>query len=251
MAKVKTLPSNLKETLLNAMSVAESSIEAAEYLVTQFKQLLIRAKMLDKCGDILKKVEEFAKYTTFKLRSSAQPWYGQSVESSSFKNMQNNIAMDAVKNLGELGIEAKDVIFDFAVNDHTSEFLRGCSVDEKALTTFDKLFNAWLAEKNLISVGSTLYEITADGQIKLDGQGKQVKANPAQVKQLINDPEQGFAKYMEGKGIKITCREQGYPTVQKGVQVQQAVREAIEAIPEAAAPTKVVPESQTTMRKGG
>lgn len=251
MAKAKTLPSNLKETLLDAMSVAETSIEAADYLVTQFKQLLTDAKMLDKYGDILQKVEDFAKYTKFKLLSNSQPWLGQSAAPSDFKNMQANIAIDEVKKLESLDVGAeKEITFDFAVHDQTSEFQRGCSVRQEALGSFDKLFNAWLAEKNLRSTESTLYETTENGQIKQDAQGKPVKANPEEVKKLINDPEQGFAKYMEAKGIKVVCREQEYPTVEKGAQAKQAVKEAIKAAPEAVASEEAV-EPQTTMRTGG
>ncbi len=252
MAKAKKLPSNLKEILLDAMRVAETSIEAADYLATQFKQILTDAKMLDEYGDILQKVEDFAKYTKFKLLASSQPWLGQPPEASDFKNMQANMAMDAVKDLESLSVGTeKEVTFDFAINNETSEFLRGCSVQGKALEAFDKLFNSWLAEKNLVSQGSTLHEATANGQIKRDAQGKPVKANPDEVRKLINDPDQGFAKYMETKGIKVTSHEQEFPTVQKGAQVQQAVKEAIKAAPEAVASEEAAAEPQTTMKTGG
>ncbi|BCA93986.1 hypothetical protein TUM19329_03470 [Legionella antarctica] len=250
MAKAKALPPNLKETLLDAMSVAETSVEAADYLVTQFRQVLTDAKMLDQCGDILKKVEDFAKYTKFKLLSSSQPWLGQSPESSDFKNMQANMAIDAVKDLESLSVGVEDVTFDFAISDN-SEFLRGCSLKGKALEATDKLFNSWLADKNLVSQGSTLYDANANGQIKRDAQDKPAKANPNEVRKLITDPEQGFSQYMETKGIKVTCHEQVFPTVQKGAQVQQAVKQAMNKTPEAAVSEEAAVEPQTTMRTGG
>ncbi|MCL9685159.1 hypothetical protein [Legionella maioricensis] len=256
----RTLPPNLKEILLDAMSVAETSIEAAHYLAVQFKQLLTDAKMLEQCDDIMRKVQDFAKYTEFKLLSSSQPWLGQMAENSAFKNMQANMATEAAKKLESFGLGAgKEISFDFAVNEQTSEFRRGSSEGGKALPSsavdsVDIAFNAWLAEKNIRSVESALYETTPDGKVKLDAQGKQVKANPEEVTKLINDPEQGFAKYMEAKGIKVSCHEQEFPTAEKDIKAQQALKEAIKAAPTANVPETTPGEAvepQTTMRTGG
>ena len=256
MAKAKkALPAKLKEALLDAMSVAETTIDGADYLATQFKQLLTEANALDDFEDIMKKVEDFAKYTKFKLLSSSQPWLGQMAEDSPFKNMQANLAIDAAKDLGRLNIGVQEeVTFDFAINENNSEFRRGTSAQEHAaVEALDTTFNAWLAEHNVKSVGSTLYETTPTGKVKQDAQGKQIKVNPEEMKNLITDPEKGFAKYMEAKGIKVVCREQEFPTPEKGIEAQRAIKEAIKATPDVSAPeakTEEVPEPQTTMKSG-
>ena len=87
----------LKEELLNAMKVAETSTEAADYLVVRFTDILTKAKMLAESQDIIAKVQDYAKYVHFKLLSNAQPWSGESVPSSDFKNMQENLAKDLVQ----------------------------------------------------------------------------------------------------------------------------------------------------------
>lgn len=236
MAKTKIeLP--LKEALLEAMKVAETSVEAAQYLATRFKEILTGAKMLEKYADVLKSVETFAQLTEFKLLSRGQPWFGQVVDTTDFKNMHANIGRDvaeSLKNMGQ-GI-AENVTFHFAVNDQ-AEFLRGCTsggkpLDSKAVEHWDKLFIAYLAENNVITKGTTLYQSDEHGQIKLDEQGNQLNANPAQLKALISDPQKGFEKYVVSKGIPITCQQQEYPSVQKDVQAQMAVQEAIATAPE-------------------
>src|SRR5580704_1382057 len=170
----KILPANLKEILLDAMSVAETSIEASEYLATMVKQLLIETKMLDKFSDVLEKVEDFAKYTAFKLRSGSQPWLGQIDDSSDYKNIQEGMALDAIKNLEDMQIgTTKSVAFEFAINDQ-SEFLRGYaadgkSLDSKSLASMDALFNAYLAQNKsdyplIMSQGGVLYESNEPGK---------------------------------------------------------------------------------------
>jgi hypothetical protein len=256
MAKAKkALPAKLKEALLDAMSVAETTVDGADYLVTQFRQLLTEANALDDYKDIMQKVEDFAKYTKFKLQSSSQPWLGQMAEDSAFKNMQANMAVDAAKDLERLGIGTQEeVSFDFAINEKTSEFRRRTSTqDHAAVAAFDTTFNAWLAENNVRSSKGILYETTPTGKIKEDAQGKQIKVNPEEMKNLITDPEKGFAKYMEEKRIKVVCLEEEFPTPEKGIEAQRAIKEAIKVAPEVSAPeakTEEVVEPQTTMSSG-
>lgn len=239
----KTLPLNLKEALLDAMKVAETSIEGAEYLATRFKTLLKETKMIDKYKDILQKVEDFAKYTTFKLGSSANPWLGQINTSSNYKNMQAGIALDAAKALQNISVQ--NITFDYAVNEQ-SQFLRlysqdGQTLDPKTLESTDKLFNAFLAENNIVSQGSVLYQSTDHGQIKLDAAGNKARVDAQKFKDLISDPDKGFQKYMAKKGISLISQEQQYPSAQKDAQAKRTLNEAI-AEKEAPAVVDEVPE---------
>ena len=239
MAKIK-LP--VKEALLDAMSVAETSVEAADYLASRFKEILTRAKMTDTYADVLQKVEDFAKYTQFKLLSAAQPWRGQSSNATEFTNLQSNMANEAAKNLESMNIGTeKEVLLDFAINNQ-GDFIRGYSSGGKALSdqsleSMDKLFNAWLAENNVVSQDSIFYESNKNGEIIKDEDGRNMIANPDQIKDLVSDPEKGFQKYLDLKGINLTTQQHEYPSAQKEMQtkneLKDAIRESTQETPEA------------------
>jgi len=232
-----------KEAILDAMEVAETSPEAARYTADQYQKIVTAAKADSSCAEIVDKLNKFADLVAFKFLSTSQPWFGEPVETSDFKNMQANTAIDAAKNLEE---EHKNVTFGIAINDQ-SEFLRGYTADGKEMTatsveSYDKLFNAYLASNDMKSKDSILYEIDAKGAIKRDEQGNQVKANPEKAKELISNKEQGFDQYAASKNLNITTRQQDYPTPQKVSEAQQEVREAIDQTPGV--------ESQSNMRSG-
>ena len=227
----KSLP--LKQALLDAMSVAGNSIEAAQYLVTRVKKILTDAKLLEKSQDFMQKIEDFAKYTTFKLLSQAQSWSGQQTETVGFKNMQGNMAVDALKKLDSLsGDIAKVIKFDFAI-DNNANIVRGFSaqgkpLDANAVASLDILFNAWLAEHNIISKNGTLFQANPDGEIQVDANGKEIKANSNLVKQLI--AEKSFSDYAAKKGVKLVSEEHPFPSAQHDKQTQKAAHDAIEAV---------------------
>lgn len=258
MSKAKALPKNLKQLLLKAMVVAETSPEGAKYLDKKFKNLISNAHMENEYKDIIQKVEDFAKYTIFKLESSTNPWIGQVRPSSDFKNMQAQIAADEVQRFNAIheGTEPH-VTFDYAISDQ-SQFLRGYSsngetLDAKSADSMDKLFNAYLAENYIVSEGSTFYEATDQGKIKHDAQGKPIIANSEKLTNLINDPDKGFAKYMGSKGINVISQKQQYPSVEKVEQAKAAVTAAIAEAPDAAFSEEAPAPSdtQSTMRAGG
>ena len=63
--------------------------------------------------------------------------------------------------------------------------------------------------------------------IKHDDQGDQVKVDSENFKQLFSDPNEGFERYMESKGIDITSQQHQYPDTQSEAEKQQAVKAAI------------------------
>ncbi|CEG55778.1 hypothetical protein [Legionella fallonii] len=255
-----TLPANLKDPLFKCMEVSGTTIEGSQYFADQFKGLLIATKTQDQFSDLLNRVQDFAKYTAFKLRSSSEPWLGQINDSSDYKKMQAEMALSAARDLDNMKLGTSNkAAFEFAISDK-SEFLRGYSadgqaLDPKSLGSMDTLFNSYLAEHNMVSEGSVLYEATDQGKPKKDAQGVAIKADPQQVRDLINDPQQGYAKYLEGKGVNVTCQEQQYPSPQKDMQAQQAVKDAV-AVKESLEASSVevetpTAETQSTMKAGG
>jgi len=222
----------LKEALLNAMKTAETSIAAAEYLETQFKQILNKNKMLDSSQDIVGKVEEFVQFVKFKLISSTQPWAGEQSKSSDFSNMQQNIAADAVEKLeGVINGMIKDLKLDVAIND-LSQLVRGYTsegkaLDAKLIDSMDKLFNAWLAENNIVNKGSTLFDANDKGDIRVDEKKQQVKTGAQRIRDLISG--KGFEAFLYKKGVQITSQLHSYPSATSEAEKQQAVADAIKA----------------------
>lgn len=200
-----------------AMEVAKTSDEASKYVVQRVTAILTATKMLKKSGDLIKKLEDFAQYVDFKSRVSPQIWSGHVGKSTDFKNMQEHIAEDAVK-----AVKAHtqgDIKLDMAIS-VAGEILRGYSAggqqikDPVILEMLDKLFNAWLAENNIVSKASALYEANAKGEITHDANGE-VKVNSEHIKQLMNDPEKGLVKYAQEKDFALTIdTNHAYPAEQ-------------------------------------
>lgn len=212
----KRLPE--KKELLDAMKVGETSIEAAEYLAVRVKQIFSEANLPGHVvKEIVDKVNEYAQLVSFKLMNGSGIWSGQMNESTDFRNMQKNIAEEAARNIS--GLINGRLRLDIAING-VAQLLRGYSVDGKPIDAqtvdqLDKLFNAWLAENGWISKGSTIYESSLDGEIKKDSQGKEVKADSEKVKNLLNDKEEGFARFLEKKGVDgLMIQQQAYPEAQ-------------------------------------
>lgn len=202
-----------------ATEVSGSSKEAADYFAEQFKKILINSKMLNKpeAQEMLARVEDFAKYVGFKLSLSTQPWSGEQGKPSDFKNMQDQLAKDASAFVTE-NIKG-NLKLDFAINEK-GQLLRGYSVDGEMVNdpnrieALDKLFNAWLAEHNIVSQGSILYESDINGV-------KQNPANAEKIKNLIKGVDNGFASYMGKKNNhSIQIENHEYPKAQEQVKPQ-------------------------------
>lgn len=220
-----------KEQLLIAMKLSETSVEGANYLVERFKKILIGAKMLDKSDDLMNKVQEFADMVKFKLTSVTDAWSGKLKDTTDFKTMQENMADSLVTQVkvllqGELKL-------DVAIND-LAQLVRGFSADGKAvepklLEQLDKLYTSWLAENNIVSKSSTLYQSDENGVIKKDANGKEAKADAEYIRQLIDDPEKGFAKFLKDRDLKITVQQHKYPDAKSDAEKRADLESAIKA----------------------
>jgi hypothetical protein len=217
-----------KKAILEAMKVAETTPQAAVYLLDQYNRKVKETKLPGTYSDM---IAEFVTLIKHKLRSRSQPWNGKAVDFTDFQNMQANIADDASKRLEHISKNTNaELVLDFAVNDK-AQFLRGYSsegnaLDSDTVVSLDELFNAWLVEKNLVSKEGMLFESDDNGQIRIVG-GQQVKANPDKIRQLISDPKQGFEHYMDTKGINLTSQQHEYPS--EHVEAERVVEEIIEA----------------------
>ncbi|MBA2650318.1 MAG: hypothetical protein H0U75_12150 [Legionella sp.] len=115
----------LKDQILKAMEVGETSIEASEYLVEQFKKIVAKAKMTNKAGDMISRLEDYAEIVKLRLHDTGSAWTGEQPSESNFKNMQNNLATQAAEILIEQGLE-EGLQLDIVIDD-SSSLLRGYS----------------------------------------------------------------------------------------------------------------------------
>ncbi|MFI4919059.1 MAG: hypothetical protein ACHP65_05840 [Legionellales bacterium] len=212
------------EQIIKAMEVAQTSTEAADYLVVKIKERFTDAKVLEQNKELLVHVEEFGENVALKVVKSNQAWFGQEAKGTDYDNMQENIAKKSVDALKAADIQ-EHLHLDLAINDN-AQLLRGYSHNGQALSNpeeADKLFNAWLAIHDVKSLSSVLYQADKNGEV-LAAQGN-IAANVARIRQLVNDPQQGFGKFMQEKGIPVTIQQHDYPSQTKTEQVEQQVEQ--------------------------
>jgi len=202
-----------KESLLNTMEVVTTA-EAAEYFYRRFAEKLKATKMLESSKDVLEKVLEFV--DNVRLCDSRQnSWRGGSAKDilTDFQNLQQKLAETSLQTVTQQVHD--DLRLDIAVSD-IAQLLRGYSTDGvplegDLLLALDRLFNAWLANNDMISKGSTIYVCDEHGEIKMDARGQPVKVQAERVRQLIDDQVEGFATYITAKGMPTTVVQHEYP----------------------------------------
>jgi hypothetical protein len=231
-----------KTELLKAMQVA-NSIEGAQYLRDGVRSIVSRSRHinsspeLQKVGaDVVKAVDEFAKFIEFKFTASNDPWSGEKPKSS-LANMQGGIAQEA---LGKL--DQQNLRFDFAIS-KDGHFVRGYAPPEqggKALgpetvDSLDRLFNAWLADKYQI--------ITEDGFLfePDPATGKPVRCSADRVEEIMGNSAEDFSEYLLKNNIEIFSRHREYPGEQRLEQkLREKAEKRIEQVEDAAAEVQEV-----------
>jgi hypothetical protein len=214
-----------KAELLKAMQVA-NSIEGAQYLRDGVRSIVSRSRHinsspeLQKVGaDVVKAVDEFAKFIEFKFTASNDPWAGEKPKSS-LANMQEGIAQEA---LGKL--DQQNFRFDFAIS-KDGHFVRGYAPPEggqpltsETIDSLDRLFNAWLADKYQI--------ITEDGFLfePDPATGKPVRCSVERVEEIMGNSAEDFSEYLLKNNIGLFSRHREYPGEHR---LEQALKEKAE-----------------------
>ena len=184
--------------------------EAAVYLSAAFDKAF--ASMLDK--EAVRRVsEELHAHADYVIlaNSGNDVWAGKQ-PSTLFQNYQQGLASRAAKMVAD-----KTITLDVAISDK-SELLRGYSegglpLDEKSVLAMDKLFNSWLAENNMISKDGSIYQGTAEGQIKQDDRGNPVLVEPETLRDALGSQEDGFEQTVQKKNssVEVIVQQQKYP----------------------------------------
>ncbi|CEK09420.1 hypothetical protein [Legionella hackeliae] len=242
-----TLPN--KESLVKGKEVA-TTIEAAEYFENQFESRLRAAGKLEEAQPALDNIHEFVEMVRNQRESRGDPWSGVPGPLNDFQNLQQNRAEKAAKKAG-LQIDG-NLVVEFAVND-SSEMRRAFSIVKKDVESgkvkkealdpetrkeLDKIMQAVLAEENLVSKGSVIYQGDEKGQIRRDSKGEPVLADVEKAKQVLSDAAHQVENYFKeaGKGdIKVEVKERAYPqqpTVSKAQAPESAPTVTPEVTPE-------------------
>lgn len=199
------------EAISKAMATSTTP-EAADYLMTQIKEIFSRHKNLDESivQNVMETVQDYVGYVKL-ANQSGDEWAGI-VPRSGFQNYQEGLAAISAKI-----IQDKSVELDYAISDD-SQYLRGYSsngvpLDTASSDAMDKCFNAWLAKNDLFSKGGVIYASTSNGEIKMEGD-KPVKANAEDFRKLIEDPQRGFGQYLSrtNKSVKLSMQSQSFQT---------------------------------------
>ena len=119
------LPS--KEALLDAMSVATTSSDAAKYLRDRFVEIITGAKMEEAASELISQIHMFADQVTMQLKASSRSWKGETTSPTTFTNLHHELADAAAETLGKSGSEEAAELehqLNFAI-DNDGNFVRG------------------------------------------------------------------------------------------------------------------------------
>lgn len=233
--------------LKNVIAVASGSPAAAAYLAEQFEKYLVATRQQDEAG-VLSTVQELAKNVQREKGDKVNYWLGKLTRlPTDFENLNRNLGIDAAKTWVRENHGAS-VVLDLAIDD-SANFLRGYVVDgipvtdSKKMPLLDQLFNGWLAQKNIVSISSTLYEVNSEGELLKDEQGQPKRVKEEKFKALLVDKKEGFSQFCEKMGVKLVIHQHPYPSQEPIVDAKpqtdipvQSTEKAPETLPESDLP---------------
>ncbi|KTC66816.1 substrate of the Dot/Icm secretion system [Legionella birminghamensis] len=221
-----------------ACQVVAYSPEGARYLEQQTINKMTRLGKLEEAQQVLKVLADFRRSVEMQ-QDRPSPQSNEGPVRSDFQNFQHNFAQSAIETIKKLA--SGPIKLDFALNQET-KIIRGFSSNGNVLPAGDPLlaaldltFNAWLAERNMISKGSRIYECDSNGDIKKDAAGNRVNVDAVKLSKMISDPEHGFQKTLSSKGVNVTVEQHRYP--EQRAEAKQAASAQAQREPDQEAPT--------------
>jgi hypothetical protein len=116
-----------KDALLDAMAIAKTSMEGANYLKDRFSDIISKAKLGDVTDELKQQIEVFAKQVWMQLAPNPGVWDGKERAATTFTNLHANIADEAFAKLVESSPEEAqqlEHVLNFAI-DEDGNFVRG------------------------------------------------------------------------------------------------------------------------------
>ncbi len=179
----------------------------AEYFEERVIEMLTKAKMIDKFHDLVEDVKVLTQ-SIVSDGSNTSAWSGSTgLDTTSFERYQKVLAERFVQQFKD-----REIVFDFALSDQ-AEILRGYTVDGEPISDeeskeLDRLYNAWLAEKGMVTYKGVIYDSTSEGKIKQE-KGQNKRANAEKLRDLIRDKKEGLSTFIDSKNMVV--REQQHP----------------------------------------
>lgn len=192
---------------------------AGEYLLTRYEARLKEKGMLEEGLPVMKKLEEVTDFLKLKAETGSI-WSGKMP--TDYQKYQKALGADAANVLNGAFVEDNVIVNYYYTVSDKSDLKRGYGVGEKnespnpeTSNALDHLFNAWLAENNMMSDNGVIYEISDDGtvkqelqndgQIKKDNNGEPIakRADAEKLRQSISDPTTGFGPYVKKHNGKV------------------------------------------------
>ncbi|WP_419419988.1 hypothetical protein ACNVED_01375 [Legionella sp. D16C41] len=251
------IPAPNKDAILKALEVASLTPEAAAYLYKRLSDTLSKVN-IEASDEVIKRVGKFVKDVNYRFDNRADSWGGNlKAIRTDFQNAQYNHGISSLKDVSSTLTDG-NIKMDFAINDE-AQLLRAFSIDGQPLdaqtaTALDNLFNAWLAENEMVSKDSVIYESEADGHTKVDKNGKAIKADAERVRQLIADRDQGFGQYLtdklqrhvDDKNLTASVQRHNYPAQPQAQTDAQPTAPTRSAAPETVSPVATTEPTATT-----
>lgn len=173
------------QSIKKAIEVANMP-EVAEYLHEQLKEIAAQLKLTDQIPTLLSDLKKYADRVAKAVGHKGDIWGGEFQAVSKFQNYQRALATQAAENIG-----TDHITMHYAIDEENAHFIRGYQgIDgnpppESTVNSMDTLFNAWLADNDMISRDGIIYEADEQGHIKKDETQGEVKAKADKIKQII------------------------------------------------------------------
>ncbi|STX27727.1 Dot/Icm secretion system substrate [Legionella beliardensis] len=240
-----------KEALMQAVAIADTPA-AVDYLKQQLTKVFSKVK-IEAMDKVLEKIAEYQTNVHMERGNRPDPWTGNTDTRTDFQNAQLNHGISALEKISPQ-LDEGNLKMDFAISD-LAQLLRAFSLDNQPLSpevasVIDKLFNAWLAEQDMVSKGSAIYEADASGKIKTDKQGNPIKADAEKIRQLIHDRDKGFDQFLNDKFSKLITDKNITASIQEHKYPAQKAQPAVAARPATPA-TPAAPATRPIERPAG
>ncbi|MBA3537649.1 MAG: hypothetical protein H0T84_13750 [Tatlockia sp.] len=221
--------------------------ESVDYACVKFDQKFksLGKNMVEEAKPMRATLEEHRRNIHLQRSPQEKQWAGLLPESD-YRNYQTGRAAIAGRSLQTNNIV--EVQVDYAIS-NSSQFLRAYSSKESPLEidsqiSVDELLSTYLSKNNLFAEvraeGTFIYENDGNGHIRLDEQNNPLNADPERVRELLQDKNKGFQKYLQEHGIKSNLNNHPFPEEAAPAPTPQEAPAAKPAKPEKPEPT---PES--------
>ncbi|MFC3909100.1 hypothetical protein ACFORL_08435 [Legionella dresdenensis] len=196
------------------LTQSDSDNQANEYFIQQLEQRIDSNPRAQGAREFLIPLKEIVDNMGLQ-KDRSNPWEGEMPNRSGFENLQRNVSQDSAKAIID-ELAGKSVKIDYAIETNFAQLVRGFSsegapLDPALQKKLDYLLNAWLAEKQVVNDESVLYQADSKGQTVTDKAGKPSRADAERIRQLIEDKQEGLAKFYADRGVKVQMQQRPFP----------------------------------------